>query len=215
VSRHDRKGHLPPFVPLLKATLAAPAWRSASHGSKALYVCVKARYSSALHNNGRLFLSQRTAHREMGSSYTEITRWFRELQYYGFIVQTKGGSLGLNGKGTAPHWRLTECGYMNDPPTRDFERWDGTKFEDPVRRRSLSKKQNPATENRSTPLRKPVAPPLRKTVAPSGTSATETRSMVEPPTATETRSITSLPLPSAEKDPWQDLDIPAALRRAR
>jgi hypothetical protein len=213
MSRHDRKGHLPPFVPLLKDTLKSPAWRAMSHGAKALYVCLKARYSFTLHNNGRLFLSQRTTHREMRSGYTEITRWFRELQHYGFIVQTKGGSLGLNGKGTAPHWRLTECGYMNDPPTRDFGRWDGTKFKDCVNHRHLPQKQNPATENRSTPLRKTVAPPLRKTVAPSGTSATENRSMVEPPTATENRSISSLPLPSGERDLWRDLDIPACLRR--
>ena len=118
-----RADRLPPFVPLLKATLASPAWRAMSHGARSLYVSLKARYNSSQHNNGRVFVSQRTASQEIGSSYAEIARWFRELQYYGFLVQTKGGSLGLNGKGTAPHWRLTECGYMNDPPTRDFGRW--------------------------------------------------------------------------------------------
>jgi len=64
-------------------------------------VSSKARYNSAQHNNGRVFVSQRTASQEIGSSYAEIARWFRELQYYGFLVQTKGGSLGLNSKGTA------------------------------------------------------------------------------------------------------------------
>jgi hypothetical protein len=44
--------------------------------------------------------------------HNEIARWFRELQFYGFIVMTKGGSLGVEGKGKAPHWRLTELGYM-------------------------------------------------------------------------------------------------------
>jgi len=48
----------------------------------------------------------------------------------GLIVQTKGGSLGVEGKGTAPHWRLTECGYLKDPPTRDFLNWNGDKFRD-------------------------------------------------------------------------------------
>ena len=163
MSRHDRKGHLPPFVPLLKATLASPAWRAMSHGARSLYVSLKARYNSGQHNNGRVFVSQRTASQEIGSSYAEIARWFRELQYYGFLVQTKGGSLGLNGKGTAPHWRLTECGYMNDPPTRDFGRWDGTKFKDCVSRRRRPKAQNPVAENRNTPLRKTATPALRKT----------------------------------------------------
>jgi hypothetical protein len=37
------------------------------------------------HNNGRVFVSQRTASQEIGSSYAEIARWFRELQYYGFF----------------------------------------------------------------------------------------------------------------------------------
>jgi DNA-binding transcriptional MocR family regulator len=101
MSRHDRKGRLPAFVPLFKDTLASPAWRAMSHGARSLYVSLKARYNSGQHNNGRVFVSQRTASQEIGSSYAEIARWFRELQYYGFLVQTKGGSLGLNGKGTA------------------------------------------------------------------------------------------------------------------
>jgi hypothetical protein len=142
MSKRD-KGRLPPFVALLKETLASPAWLAMSHGAKILYVALKARYSSNLHNNGRLFISQRDARREIGSSFNEIARWFRELQHFGFIVQTRGGSLGVDGKGKAPHWRLTECGYMRDDPTRDFMKWDGTPFKDAVRRRS--KKQNPVT----------------------------------------------------------------------
>jgi hypothetical protein len=186
--RKQDKGRLGPFVALLKETLASPAWRAMSHGARSLYVAVKARYSSTLHNNGRLFLSQRVASREIGSSFNEVARWFRELQHFGFLVQTKAGSLGLNGKGTAPHWRLTECGYMNDLPTRDFMRWNGTPFQDKIRRR---KKQNPVTESRNTPLRKAVTPPLRKAVTPNGTSVTESRNMDDPPPVTESRNISS------------------------
>src|SRR5207249_228164 len=65
---------------------------------------------------------------ELQTGFDSITRWFRELQYYGFIVQTAAGCLGLDGKGKAPHWRLTELGYMHEPPTRDFLRWNGVKF---------------------------------------------------------------------------------------
>jgi hypothetical protein len=60
MSKRD-KGCLPPFVPLLKDTLVSPAWLAMSHGAKTLYVALKARYH--LHNNGRLFLSQRDARR--------------------------------------------------------------------------------------------------------------------------------------------------------
>jgi hypothetical protein len=89
----------------------------------------------------------------------QIVRWYRELQYFGFIVQTRGGTIGLNGKGTAAHWRLTELGYMRDQPTRDFDKWDGTPFKKTAESgyRKRTQKQNPVTENRITPLRKTVA----------------------------------------------------------
>jgi len=62
-------------------------------------------------NNGRLFLSQRDAQEEMGCGVRDsISRWYRELQHYGFIVMTNAGGLGVDGKGKAPHWRLTELG---------------------------------------------------------------------------------------------------------
>ena len=76
---------------------------------------------------------------EIRSNREQIARWYRELQHYGFIVMTAPGCLGLNGKGKAPRWRLTELGFMNDPPTKDFLRWRGVKFRD-------QKNQNPGPE---------------------------------------------------------------------
>src|SRR6516225_3693598 len=60
---------------------------------------------------------------------------------------------------------------------------------------AVADKQNPVTEIRNTPLRKPVTPPLRKYVTPNGTSVTENRNISDRPTVTENRSITSWPLP--------------------
>ena len=57
-----------PFVALLKETSQSPAWRSMSHGARSLYVCLKRRYHSKQHNNGRLYVSQRQAIKEIGSS---------------------------------------------------------------------------------------------------------------------------------------------------
>ena len=54
MSKND-KGRLPQFVPLLKGTMATPAWRATSHGARWLYVALKLRYSSNFKNNGRNF----------------------------------------------------------------------------------------------------------------------------------------------------------------
>ncbi len=126
--KHRDKGRLSPFVPLLKETLASPAWRAMSPSARLLYIALKQRYSSNLKNNGRLYLSARVAAEELGLNKNTITRSFRELQHYGFAVMTSPGCLGVDGKGKAPHWRLPELGYMIDPPTRDFMRWDGEVF---------------------------------------------------------------------------------------
>ena len=128
-----------PFVAVLKETMDSPAWIAMSQGAKVLYITLKRRYNSKNHNNGRVFLSTREAAKEMGCGQNEICRWYRELQHYAFIVQTAAPSLGVEGKGKAAHWCLTECGYMKDEPTRDFLRWDGTKFRDAERKRPASR----------------------------------------------------------------------------
>lgn len=133
---HDKtsdypKERLPPFVAVLKETLSEPAWRDMSHGARSLYIALKGRYNIKTHNNGRIYLPVRTAVKEIGSHHDQICRWFKELQHYGFIVQTQPAYLGVEGKGRAPRWRLTELGYMRDPPTRDFARWNGTSFAKP------------------------------------------------------------------------------------
>jgi hypothetical protein len=126
--KNKLRNRLPPFVPLLIDTLDSPAWRATSHGARSLYIDLRRRYNHNNHNNGRIYLSQRQAAQELRSHHNEIARWFRELQHYGFIVMTTPGYLGVEGKGKAPRWRLTELGYMKEPPTHDFRRWDGHKF---------------------------------------------------------------------------------------
>jgi hypothetical protein len=128
-----------PFVMLLKDTMASGAWRAMSHGARSLNTAVRCRHNSKRHNNGRLYLSQRDASRELGSWSNEIARWYRENQFYGFLRMTKGGSLGVDGKGKAPHWRLTDLPCDGEPPTRDFAKWDGAKFKDTERRTRKTK----------------------------------------------------------------------------
>jgi len=174
------KGRLPPFVPLLIDTLDQPAWCAMSHGAQVLYIALRRRYSPSSHNNGRIFLSQRMAATELRSHHKEIGRWFRELQHYGFIVMSNPGCLGVNGKGRAPSWRLTELGCMKELPTRDYARWNGTLF-DPPKHRPVAekrhthcspKKQNPVAEKRHTPWRKSATLAWRKSsTLPSPTVA--------------------------------------------
>ncbi len=131
--RRDRD-KLPPFVPLLKETLASDAWRAMEPTSRLLYVALKARYSIDLRNNGRIYLPVRTAAREIALSVNTVMRGFREIEHYGFGVKTSEGCLGVEGKGRAPRWRLTEIGYLHEPPTKDFMRWKGALFRDPKNR---------------------------------------------------------------------------------
>jgi hypothetical protein len=140
------------FTPLLNATMDAPAWKQLSHGAKCLYVALRRR---VLRERNTSYLSNRLAARELNCSRQKVREWFAELEHYGFIVLHAPGSLGVDGKGKAPHWRLTELGCTSRasaeglfvPPTNDFLKWDGTLFDPkPYRRDSEWTK----TESRSS-----------------------------------------------------------------
>jgi hypothetical protein len=119
-------------VPLLKATLDAPAWRAMSYGARNLYVALKRRVPKG---RNRAYLSYRHAQTEIGAkSPRMIQEWFKELEHYGFIILVQHGCLGVEGKGKSPHWRLTELGMTSkasadgifEPPTNEFMKWNGT-----------------------------------------------------------------------------------------
>jgi hypothetical protein len=156
--RNKDKGKIGgPFVPMLIQTTNCPAWRAMSPYAREVYRVLKSHYGFEARNNGRIWLSARDGAEETGFTRNMIARSLRELKHYGFIVPTKGHCLGLDGKGTATHWRLTELGYMHDPPTKDFLKWDGEMFHEQKspeyykrRERRLAKlragqKQNPVT----------------------------------------------------------------------
>jgi hypothetical protein len=117
----------------MKNTLATPAWKALSLGARFLYVALKGQSSNA---KNTAYLSYRRAAEELGiKSLHKIGEWFRELEHYGFIVLVRHGSLGVEGKGKAPLWRLTEKGdaASGERETQDYLRWDGVLFE-PKRR---------------------------------------------------------------------------------
>ena len=108
------------FVPLLINTINSPAWRAMSHGAKALYIALRRRHNAAIDNNGKIYLPQRVAERELNSKRDYVARWFRELQHYGFIV-------------------MVELPYKGTPPTRNFLAWNGVAF-------ASHQKQNPGPQ---------------------------------------------------------------------
>jgi hypothetical protein len=149
-TKRKEKGRLPDFVPLIKSTLKTPAWRAMSHGARSLYVSLKARYHTRLQNS--VYMSARMGAQELGSNKDYVARWHHELQHYGFIrvIEGKEARLGSDGEGMAAHVRLTEHSYAGQLPTRDFDRWDGTKFKYQKRRQ----KQKPVPQIGDTPSRK-------------------------------------------------------------
>jgi hypothetical protein len=181
------KGRLPPFVPLDVEVMSSPAWRAMTMGARTLYIHLKRRWSFKQRNNGRLFLSQRNAQEEIGLGVRDsISRWFRELQHYGFIIMTDPGCLGVDGQGKAPRWRLTELeapgGRNGDTwmlPTKDFLKWNGTKFRDDrgAVKRESERKQNPGPQTKARVARKP-RPGLARKPRP-----------VHPPTGPQTKAI--------------------------
>jgi hypothetical protein len=142
--RRNNKDKLPPFVPLLRETLTSAAWRAMSPYARILYIALKAQYSVKSRNNGRIYRSVRDAMEDTGLSINTVARGFHELVHYGFIVMTTGGCLGVDGEGVAPHWRITECPTFDAKgtyiaATRDFDRWDGTLFDDPEKKQGSQK----------------------------------------------------------------------------
>src|SRR5262249_18221030 len=147
-SKKRKKGHLPPFVPVIRTTMALPVWKQLSFGARCLYVVLRSYLRADNLNNGKVYRSYRDAANDLGTkSLRSVQRWFRELEHYGFVVQTTGACLGVDGDGVAAHWRITECASFDAKgnqiaPTRDFERWDGTLFDDPDKTESRIPKGN-------------------------------------------------------------------------
>jgi hypothetical protein len=150
-------------------------------------------------NNGRIFLSERDAMEEMGATNRKsIRRWFRELEHFGFIVKTAEHHLGVDGKGKAAQWRLTELEAPladSKEATLDYKRWDGTPFNGNQAWRGRGqkpKKQNPGSETTSRVGAK--QPPVlgAKQPPPDHRSGGETTSISAPQSGGETTSISRL-----------------------
>jgi hypothetical protein len=137
-----------PFVPLPLAILDAPAWRAMDFIARALWLALRRKLRNDGLNNGKIWLSCRDAAEEIGGNKDTIARRYAELEHYGFLRKTTEGFLGVDGCGIAPHYRFTDLAHGTHPATRDYEKWDGSIFENPPRK-SGWKKQNPVLRRRT------------------------------------------------------------------
>lgn len=204
MSRKNKHGdRLPPFVPLFRETLKSPAYRAASFGARALFTALRGRHGN---NNGHVYLSQRDAEEELGhKNRNDIANWYRELEHYGFLVKTVAASLGVDGKGKATHWRITDMPTRNgrgelELATKDFLRWDGVLFEPHVapsrrwnaRKQAALKKQNPGLHVGTTVDSTPVPVVDSTSVPPNGGSGCNGESISAQLGGTNVQPISSL-----------------------
>jgi hypothetical protein len=107
------------FVPMYHKTIASPEWRSLPHGARSLFLLMKRRYNPT--HQGPVFLSARFAAKELGASKNTVKSWLAALSAGGFIVRTRRGALGLNGKGKAAEFRLTDEPFLQKPASPEFQ----------------------------------------------------------------------------------------------
>jgi hypothetical protein len=199
--KHRRdKGRIEgPFVPWLVETGASAGWRAMSSYARVVYMALKSRYSIKARNNGRIYLSARDGAEETGFDMKTVARALRELKHYGFIVMTEPGCLGVDGRGKAPHWRLTEIGYMTDLPTKDFLKWDGELFhEQKSPRHYTNRKQKPVPSDGTECTAERYIPVYPQTEQFAGDPYRQTEHTDDGP-CTVQRHISRLTTPHLEK----------------
>src|SRR5262249_9019428 len=204
-TKQRRKNRLPPFVPLIKSTMATSAWRAMSPGARMLYIELRGRLRNDYANNGKVFLSDRNAAKAVGVTPGSIVRYYAEIEHFGFLRKISEGFLGVDGRGIAPHYRFTEFPHGTHPPTRDFEKWDGELFAYTPRRAGRTK-QNPVS--------KIDTPCVENRHIPNGSNGAsvwvESRPIAKPPRCVENRQIPRSPT----RQPWLNLAQGSSTSRA-
>jgi DNA-binding transcriptional MocR family regulator len=119
------KQKLSPFVPMYVATMESPAWLAMSPGARLLYLALKKRYRRS--KEEAVYLSVRTAAKELRVNKDTVAPWYHELEHFGFIFQVQAAYFG-SGKGKAALYRLTDEPYKGKRATKEFSYWNGTPF---------------------------------------------------------------------------------------
>jgi hypothetical protein len=137
-----------PHVQVPKSIMATPAWRAMSPEARLVWIELRGWLRNDRLNNGKVHRSCRKAADAIGINKDTIARRYAENEHYGFLRKTRGGFLGSDGRGVAAEYRFTDLAYGTHAATRDYEKWDGSIFENPPRK-SGWKKQNPVLRGRT------------------------------------------------------------------
>ena len=119
------------FTKMTRRTMQTEAWRALSPTAQALYPWIKLEWHGPKHNNnGSIRLSLRQAAERIGCNPKTAGRAFQDLQAKGFLVQTEGASLGVEGQGKSPSYEITELPRSHLSARRLFDDWrSGRDFE--------------------------------------------------------------------------------------
>lgn len=193
------KNKQPPFVALYRTTIKSKAWKVMSVGARATFFALAYNYNTNMQN--AVYLSARTGSKELGVHKDTVTKWLRELEFYGFIALVEKGTIGVYGYGRATTYRLTDRPHAGTSPTYNFQSWTGEIF-DP-------KKQNPVLMAR-TP--RPKKPDIEK-IAPAKTVCPKKPDIRTPRARPKKPDITSLAISQGgEADAADPVGAPAGLQ---
>jgi len=127
MAKRKRENRFPGgYVIVPKAILSTRAWRAMSAEGRLLWIDVREWLRNDGLNNGKVGRSCRDAAKSLGFHKDTVAHRFIELEHYGFLRKTCGGFLGADGRGIAARYRFTDLPHGTHPPTRDFEKWDGS-----------------------------------------------------------------------------------------
>jgi hypothetical protein len=190
--RKHKRPSLGAYVAVPKRITESPAWRAMSPWARLVWIDARAWLRNDWSNNGTtLHRSCRKAAEAIGCDKKTITRSFAELDHYGFVHKTAGGFLGSNGFGIAAKYRFTDLPCGTQPPTREYEQWDGELYLEPSHR-PARKKQNPVPPH-GTPRTAPrdIGRGVRGRFL-----CTAPRDIDDGPNCPARRDTSSLPLPT-------------------
>src|SRR5215471_17061559 len=112
------------FVLLPHWMLKSPAWRALSPNAKAVLLHLWERHNGA--NNGQIVYAVRDA-AEIGLSRATAARALTETIEMGFLRVTRWSAFRLKTK-EAREWEITCEPIDGRPASKDFMRWQGSKF---------------------------------------------------------------------------------------
>jgi len=120
MAKRDKKGNGSKFVMLDHWVFEHKNYRALSLGARGLFWELIRKYDG--YNNGRLFLSHRSAAVRLGCSRNTVGNYYKELEQAGFILKKRGHCLGPVGKGQSTQWALTHVPANGCKATMEFKK---------------------------------------------------------------------------------------------